>query len=326
MKKSTFRAFTDVALIKYWGKKDDALRLPENGSVSIVLAGLETVTTIEFQPELPADLVVIQGESRPVEVERVSSHLDRLRRMAGSSVFARVESTNRFPRGTGLSSSGSGFAALTVAAADALGLNLSPRELSITARYASGTACRCICGGFVEWHDGSTSEESYAETIFPADYWDVRDVVVVVDEGMKRVSSTQGHKSARSSAFFAARQSRIRAKTETVKQLITTRDFTPFGELVEAEALEFHSILLTSTPPLVAWYPGTVQVIHEVQQMRREGTEAYFTINTGFNVHVLTLPQHVGTVQARLGALPLVINTLTAQVGGAPTALDDPLF
>jgi diphosphomevalonate decarboxylase len=326
VKKTTYQASTDVALVKYWGKADEALRIPENGSVSVVLDELKTITTVEFQDDLTADQVVIAGESAPVEVRRVTQHLDRLRQRAGVSTFARVESVNRFPKGTGLSSSGSGFAALTCAAAGALGFALSPRELSIVARFASGTACRCVCGGFVQWHGGHTSDTSYSETIFPPDHWDLRDVVAVVDEGMKRVSSTQGHKSAGSSPFFAARQAHIDGKIQAMKDAIATRDFTAFGTLVEAEALEFHSILLTSRPPLIAWYPGTVQVMQAVQALRDEAIEAYFTINTGFNVHVLTLPQHVDAVQARLDALALVQKTLTARVGSAPVEIDEHLF
>src|SRR5438094_96093 len=122
MSKINCRASADVALIKYWGKKDNVLRLPENGSISMILDNLNTTTTVEFQPELKQDLVVIEGESEQKEVKRVSQQLDRVRRLAGISTFARVVSRNSFPQSTGLSSSGSGFAALTVAASKAAGL------------------------------------------------------------------------------------------------------------------------------------------------------------------------------------------------------------
>jgi diphosphomevalonate decarboxylase len=324
--KRTFRASSDIALIKYWGKKDNVLRLPENGSVSLILAGLDTVTTVEFRADLAQDVIRIQGASDPTEATRVIEHLDRIRALANVPHKAQVESQNTFPKGTGLSSSGSGFAALTYAATHALGLDLTEREMSILGRQGSGTACRCVCGGFVEWHDGDTSETSYSETLFAADHWDIRDVVVVVDEGKKRVSSTEGHESARSSPFFAARQAHIRPKIAAVKQAIAARDFTQLGAIIEPEALEFHTILLTSQPPLLAWYPGTVQVMLEVQQLRREGIEAYFTINTGFNVHVLTLPEYENVVHLRLSALSLVQKCLNAQAGAKPQALTEHLF
>lgn len=329
MPKTTIKASSDIALIKYWGKKDEVLRLPENGSLSIILDGLDTITTVEWQASLTKDDITIQGTQDALETSRVGKHLDRIRQnysIEKGAQYAKVVSKNSFPKGTGLSSSGSGFAALTYAATLAAGITLSTKELSILARQGSGTACRCVCGGFVEWHDGQTSETSFSETIFPFDFWDICDVVAVVDEGMKKISSTEGHEAAHTSPFFTARQQHIASKLQTAKALITDKNFAALGELVEAECLEFHSILLTSQPPMVLWYPGSVQVMHEVQAMRSEGIPAYFTINTGFNVHVLTLPKYESLVQERLAALPLVKKTLTAKVGSAPQSLDQHLF
>lgn len=327
--KKTIKASSDIALVKYWGKKDEVLRLPENGSISIILDGLDTITTVEFSDQYAADEVSIQGEridSSSREAKRVFKQLERVRSLAGVDTRAKVVSENTFPRGTGLSSSGSGMAALTYAAVAALDLDISEKEMSILARQASGTACRCACGGFVEWLDGDTSETSYSHTIFPKDHWDIRDVVAVVDEGKKKISSTEGHTTAQSSLFFTARQEKIAKKIDVVKAALERRDFTKLGQLVEAEALEFHSILFTSNPPLILWYPGTLQVMQEVQQMRDEGIECYFTVNTGFNLHILTLPEHEQTVQKRLSELPLVVKTLTANVGGKPEELSTHLF
>lgn len=326
MKKVTVKTASDIALIKYWGKKDEILRLPENGSISIKLDGLDTITTVEFDETLAADEVTIEGESNNEETARVAKHLDRLRQLAGKNVYAQVVSKNTFPKGTGLSSSGSGFAALTFAAAASLELNLSPKELSILARQGSGTACRCACGGFVEWLDGETSETSYSISLHPADYWDIRDVVVVVDEGKKKISSTEGHESARSSLFYQARLAQIHNKLAQMRSAIANKDFIQMGSLAEKEALEFHSILLTSEVPLLAWYPGTVEVMQAVQTLRDEGVPCYFTINTGFNVHVLTLPEHEELVAQRLGELSLVKKILHAKVGPAPQIINDHLF
>lgn len=326
MKKVTVKTASDIALIKYWGKKDEILRLPENGSVSIKLDGLDTITTVEFQKDLSADQIVIEGESNNEETARVVKHLDRIRKISGQNVFARVESKNTFPKGTGLSSSGSGFAALTFAAVASLELNLSEKELSILCRQGSGTACRCACGGFVEWLDGNTSEESYSVSLFSPEFWDIRDVVVVVDEGKKKISSTEGHESAQSSPFYQARLTRIKQKIAEMKSAIAMRDFDQMGMLAEKEALEFHSILLTSEDPLIAWYPGTVEVMHAVKELRSQGVQCYFTINTGFNVHVLTLPEYEEEVAASLGKLSLTKKILRAKVGPAPQYIDQHLF
>ena len=347
MQKTTIKSSTDIALVKYWGKKDAILRLPENGSVSMILDGTDTITTVEFQPNLKADEITIQSEiishdSR--EAKRVIKQLDRIRNIAqekglmkidgveyGDSksekpLFAKVVSENSFPRGTGLSASGSGMSALTFAATEALGLEMTERELSILSRQASGTACRSSCGGFVEWKDGETSETSYSETIFPASHWDLRSVVAVVSEGQKRISSTEGHTTAQGSKFFAVRQKDIKHKIEKVKNAIATKDFSVLGDLIERECLEFHSILLTSNPPYITWFPGTIQIMHAVQAMRREGIEAYFTINTGFNVHVITLPEFEDEVAERLEKLSLVQKILRARVGEGPKKIAEHLF
>jgi len=129
-----------------------------------------------------------------------------------------------------------------------------------------------------------------------------------------------------SSLFFEARQKKIAQKIKDTKKHIANKDFTALGLLVEAECLEFHSILLTSQPPLVLWYPGTVQIIHEVRRMREEGIECYFTINTGFNVHVLTLPEYQAVVKERLAALSLVQKTLSAKIGDKPYSIQEHLF
>ena len=326
MKKTTVKASADIAFIKYWGKKNEMLRLPENGSISMKVSGLDTTTTVEFDSSLSSDQVIIDTQKQKKEIARVVKHLDRIRKLADVKTFARVESQNSFPRASGLSSSGSGFAALTLAGTKALSLNLSEKELSILARQGSGTACRCVCGGFVEWLDGITSDTSYSQTIFPANHWDLRDVVVIVDQGQKKVSTTEGHTTAQSSPFFAERQNRIKNKIEQVKKYIGQKNFTKLGEIIEAEALEFHSILLTSQPGLIAWYPGTVQVMLAVQNFRKQGVECYFTINTGFNIHVLTLPESEEKVKDHMESLSLVQNTIVGKVGGEPQVLSKHLF
>jgi len=324
--KTTVIASSDTALVKYWGKKDPILRLPENGSISIILSGLDTTTTVEFQEDLTQDDIIIQGDCEKDEVERVRKHLQRIREAAKIPTFAKVVSVNNFPKSTGLSSSGSGFAALTIAATKASGLELNEKELSILARQGSGSACRCVCGGFVEWQNGTTSESSFSISRFSSSHWDLRDVVAVVSEDKKMISSTEGHESAQSSIFFQSRQQHIKNKISNALAYIEKKDFIKLGELIEAEALEFHSILFTSTPPLILWHPGTIEVMHAVRSLRHQGILAYFTINTGFNVHILTLPEFEKRVQDKLNSLTLVRKTLLARVGEAPITTQPHLF
>ena len=191
--KRTAIAPTNIAFIKYWGRKDEALRLPTNGSVSMNLSNLSTTTTVEFDQKYFKDEVIINGVQDEKESLRVIKHLDRIRNLAHISEKAKIVSHNNFPSATGLSSSASGFAALTVAASAASGLKLGEKELSILARQGSGSACRSIPGGFVEWIDGDTSETSYAVSIFPAGYWDIADIVAIVSDEKKAYCQVKGN-------------------------------------------------------------------------------------------------------------------------------------
>lgn len=306
--KATAIAPSNIAFTKYWGKKDETLRLPENGSISMCLSDLLTTTTVEFQENLLKDQILIPGEDT-----RISKFFDIIRQMAGIQTSAKVVSENNFPTGTGLSSSASGFAALSLAASSAAGLNLSEKELSILARQGSGSACRSIPSGFVEWFDGDTSDSSYSVQIFPPDYWDIVDVVAIVSTGKKDISTTIGQQSAKSSPFMEIRKSHMKQKNELVKQLIRDKNFTAFGELVESEALELHAIMITQIPSLIYWQPNTVLMMKLVQKWRSMGLQAYFTINTGQDVHIIVEQKNVEVLRKKLESLEkvreIIVNT-----------------
>lgn len=308
--KATAIAPSNIAFIKYWGKKNEELRLPENGSISMNLSNLLTTTTVEFNKNLEKDIVVIDGRADLSEEKRVIQHLDRIRDLAKLKLKARVISLNNFPSGTGLSSSASGFAALTLAASWAAGLNLSEKEITILARQGSGSSCRSIPDGFVEWLDGKTSDTSYAVSIFPPQYWSIADVVAVVSEQRKEVGSTEGQRIAASSPFFKVRLSRIKNKIKLIKKLIKEKNFPKFGELIEAEALELHAIMLTSKPSLIYWLPGTVRIMKLVKKWRSNGLLVYFTINTGQDIHLICEKKDVEKVCSRLKKIEEVKNII----------------
>lgn len=285
--KITAIAPSNIAFIKYWGKKDEELKLPENGSISMNLSNLLTTTTVEFNPGLKNDEVLINGQSEEKKTKRVITHLDRVRSLAKIQTKAKVVSVNNFPTGTGLSSSASGFAALTLAASAAAGLKLTEKELSILARLGSGSACRSIPDGFIEWLDGNTNETSYATSLFPPIYWDIVDIVGVVSSGPKDIPTSEGQKLAQTSPFFGIRKKHINEKIKSIKKYLKEKNFACFGELIETEALELHAVMLTSVPSLIYWLPGTVQVMKYVHKWRKEGIMVYFTLNTGQDVHII---------------------------------------
>lgn len=297
--KATAVAPSNIAFIKYWGKKDEILRLPENGSISMNLSNLTTATTVEFNKSFKEDEIIINNQKEEIAESRTIKHLDRIRKIANINYKAKVVTNNNFPTGTGLSSSASGFAALTVAGAKAAGLNLSKKELSILARQGSGSACRSIPDGFVKWLDGNTSETSYAISLFSENYWDIVDVVAVVSKNKKEVSTTEGQKLAGSSPFFPIRLERIKEKIKLIRKYMMNKDFIKFGELVEAEALELHAIMLTSTPSLIYLLPGSLRIMHLIKKWRQEGLQVYFTVNTGQDIHLICQKKDAEEVSKR---------------------------
>jgi diphosphomevalonate decarboxylase len=385
--KATARAGANIAFVKYWGQADPALNLPLNNSLSLTLDAAFSVTTVEFVPGLAADSLVLNDQpAGDAATRRVALQLDRLRALAVSlgndrapsaSLRARVASRNSFPTGAGIASSASGFAALTVAAAAALGLALSTEALSVVARLASGSACRSLHGGYVEWlagsgyaadasrtsapraQDGSGADaprtadrgpehewressalagshpapglpdlawDSHAVQVAPPDYWQLMDVVAVVSQEAKEVPSESGHRLALSSPFLAARLATVPESLAVCRAAILARDLAALGEAAEADALSLHAVALTSRPSVWYWNCGTQAVVEAVGAWRRDGLPAYFTIDAGPNVHILTLPAHLPAVLERLQRISAVEQVIVCGPGPGATLIDQHLF
>lgn len=313
---ATALAHPNIAFIKYWGNRDDALRLPCNSSLSSNLDGLETQTTVSFSPQLKQDSLSISGQ--PIEgaaLKRVSNFIDLVRDMAGEEIYAQVESANNFPAGAGIASSASAFAALAVAASNAIGLNLSQKDLSRLARRGSGSASRSIPDGFVEWQAGLSDVDSYAFSIAPSDHWDLVDLICVLDTGHKVVGSTAGHSLAHTSPLHSVRQLLVEDRMDLCRKAILERDFALFAEVVEEDSEFMHAVMRTSKPSLVYWLPQTEVILWQVKQWRKQGRALCCSVDAGPNVHVLTLKEEVEWALEQLRQMPAVRQVYQAGVG-----------
>ena len=314
-------AHPNIAFIKYWGNRDHELRLPANGSLSMNLAPLETRTTVSFDTDLKEDLLILSGQSAGGQVlERVSTLLDRIRILARVDTFARVVSTNSFPTGTGIASSASAFAALTLAAATSLGLELPEKSLSQLARTGSGSASRSIPGGFVEWEP--QGESSHAFSIAGPEHWDLVDLILLVSKEHKKVVSSEGHKLADSSPLQNARIADAPRRLDICRKALLEKDFPAFAEIVEQDSNLMHSVMMTSEPPLYYWQPGTIEIIHSVQKWREEGLQVCFTIDAGPNVHLICPARAADQVKRKLGFLVDVKSILECTPGGPAWLLE----
>ncbi|MEK7141726.1 MAG: diphosphomevalonate decarboxylase [Patescibacteria group bacterium] len=286
--KATAIAPANIAFIKYWGKADEALRLPLNASLSMNLSGANTITTTEFLPDLQKDEVsILDGDFSDKEIERIIKSLDFIRSKSNTQRFARVATKNTFPKGAGAAASASGFAALTVAGFAALGVNLTEKELTIVARMGSGSACRSIPDGFVEWKMGIDSDSSYAYSLYPHTYWDLRDVLVIVDFRMKKISTTEGQTGVKTSPFWRDRVAGIPAKMTAVKAALKEKNFRTLGEIMEEDCLNMHRVMQTQSPPVYYWNDVTKTIMDAVVGWRKQGLTVYFTIDAGPNIHLI---------------------------------------
>ena len=318
MTTATAQAFANIAFIKYWGNRDNTLRLPSNGSISMNLDGLYTRTTVSFQPSLPYDELIINGhEVMGHGLDRIAYILDIIRGMANIHARAEVMSENNFPSGAGIASSASAFAALALAGSTAAGLSLSEPELSRLARRGSGSASRSIPGGFVEWQAGTSEEDSFAFTIAGPDHWDLMDCVAIVSAAHKKTGSTEGHSIAPTSQLQAARVADAPRRLEICHRAILERDFDAFAAIVELDSDMMHAVMMTSTPALHYWKPASLEVMHCVRGWRAEGMQVCYTVDAGPNVHVICLEDQSQVVEQKLREIPGVQNVLVARPGGA---------
>lgn len=307
--KATAIAHPNVALIKYWGKKDEISFLPMNNSISVTVDSLYAKITLEFSDQYKEDSATLNGKQPEGKImQRTTEHLNRIRKLANIDLHAKGAVEMNFPIGAGLASSAAGFAALTVAASKAAGLKLSKKQLSILSRQGSGSSCRSIHGGYVEWKKGTDSENSYAVQLADKDHLDMRIITCIVSKKERVADTRGGMKIAQStSPLYKARLDFVKKELPLMKKAILDKDFKTIGSMAERDCMLLHATAITADPVLLYWVPESLRVMHAVRLWRTEGLEAYYTIDTGANVHVLCMPENQEEVISRLKAIPEII-------------------
>lgn len=319
---ATATAHPNIAFIKYWGNINETLRVPANGSLSMNLENLSTRTRVTFDSTFPEDIFDLNGiRQSGTSLRRVISHLNLIRGIRGIAAHAHVMSENNFPTAAGIASSASAFAALTLAAVTALGLEISEKDLSRIARRGSGSACRSIPGGFVEWMAGTGDLDSYAFSIASPDHWQLADCIAIIEVSQKKVSSTEGHALAHTSPLQTARILDAPRRMDLCRSAIQARDFNALAGIIELDSCMMHSVMMTSNPPLFYWEPATLNLIKTVAAWRKTGVPAACTIDAGANVHVICEQKNAENIQKRLEQHPDVKEVLISGIGGPATLL-----
>lgn len=341
MKSATAIAHTNIALVKYWGKRPDQgqdLNLPAVGSLSMTLDAYRTVTVIRPRVDRDRDRnhdrFLLDGADMSGEpAAKIARHLDRVWDVMGPGSGLRpsceVDSTNHVPTAAGLASSASGFAALTLAAAgafagDAAGGSLvdDRQRLSGLARRGSGSTARSLWGGFVRLDRGTAPDGSdcIAHQVAAHDYWDVKMLIVHTTTGAKKVGSTDGMEQCRrTSPYYDAWIDTSEQDLEEATRHLRDRNLRSLGEVMEHSCFKMHASMWASRPPLVYWNGGTIEVMREVQRARDDGQLGWATSDAGPHVKVLCEASAATRLAERLRHVPGVVAVEILGVGPDPS-------
>jgi diphosphomevalonate decarboxylase len=319
----TVKAHPNIAFIKYWGNQDDLLRLPSNGSISMNLANLTTITTATIIPGLESDRLVLNGmPQKGSALIRVQQYLDKIRKLFKKIGFLDIKSTNDFPMAAGIASSASAFAALSSVAANIFNLDLTQNEMSALARLGSGSACRSIPTGFTEWKTGNTHADSFAFSIAPENHWNLWDCIAVVQRSPKDVSSTHGHYLANSSPLQNARVKDTPRRLEICRNAILNKDFGTLAEIIELDSNMMHAIMMTSNPNIMYWQPISIAIMQEVRNIRQKGIAAAYTLDAGSNVHVICEENDIQKIEDLLEGITGVNKIIKSPVGNGTSIVN----
>lgn len=305
----TVRAHTNIALIKYWGKENKALKIPHNSSLSLTLDKFYTDTSVTYDPTLSNDVFILDGKEVDDKVsKRVFWFMDQIRERYGIQDYARIESVNHVPREAGLASSASAFAALAKAAT--LHLNLSDTEVSRLARLGSGSASRSIYPDFAKWQRGSDDTNSYAVPIEMEPWSQFRMIVCILNDQIKPYPSSEAmDKTVLESPYYKAWVHQTTLDLQELETALKAHDIRSVGMIAQTNALRMHASLMA----INMWYfePRTIEIMNILRTLQKD-VPAYFTMDAGPNVKIMTTQENVDAV---IAALPKDISVVVCKAG-----------
>ncbi len=323
----------NMALIKYWGKREEKLILPMNSSISMTFdETFNTKTSVLFTDRVPEDSFYINGVRQDLSDKDIMERfaiIDIMRRMAGTTSKAVVVSENSFPTAAGLASSASGIAAMVFAANSALKLGLGTKELSIIARQGSGSSCRSLSGGFVKWEMGSKddgSDSCIRQIAGPGHWSDIIDIVAIVSKSKKKISSRAGMKqTVANSILYKARPAYAERACAEMEEAILKKDFERLGMLMMKDSNNLHAVMLDTYPPILYLNDVSKQIISSVSELNEAENKivAAYTFDAGPNANIFTLEKYRSKVEELLSNIEGIESTRISKVGNGPRIIDE---
>ncbi len=304
--KVTWQSPSNIALVKYWGKTDP--QIPKNASISFTLANCHTTTTLNYIPKKEASdsfdfKVFLEGKEKQEFAPKIEEYFKRIELYLPfiKHFIFEIHTNNSFPHSSGIASSASGMSALSLCLMSIqkiINSNISKSDFfekaSFLARLGSGSAARSIEGPLVVWgeHPSIFGSSNLYGIKYPGLVHEVfttfNDTILLVDKGVKQVSSTLGHKLMLGHPFAQARFDQAQDNMSRIIPILEKGDLDAFIDLVEKEALSLHAMMMTSDPYFVLMKPNTLKIIEKIWAFRKtSGCHICFTLDAGANVHVL---------------------------------------
>ena len=317
---ATAIAQPNIALIKYWGKRDIDRNLPAVGSISITLSELQTQVSVDLNIDQSTDVLFVNDDENPAMLPRISACLDRV--LGSDRPRARIRSRSNFPIAAGLASSASAFAATTVAAAGAGNLSLGTEELARLAGASSGSAARSLYGGFTELANSGDSIE--LTSLCDEGGWPMQVVVAITASGPKATGSTEAMEISReTSPFYSNWIAQQEHDLEVARTAIAGQDFTQLAAIAEHNCLKMHSVMWASRPPMIFWNAATMRCLQTVRRLQGDGRQVFFTIDAGPQVKAVCLPDDAEAVRQALAETPGVQEIMMTGLGSAARLVEE---
>ena len=306
------QAQPNIALVKYWGKRDVARNLPAVSSLSITLDALYSRMSVDFFDNLESDELIVNGRANSAMLPRVSSCIDRI---AGDDrPAARIQSEYNFPVAAGLASSASAFAALVLAAYKSVGRTTDTLTMARVAGSVSGSAARSFYGGIVEL--SADDENIYVRSIAGPQDWPLKVVIAITDTEPKCLSSGEAMiRGAKTSPFYNGWVECQSEDLEAAMEAVDKRDFEQLAAVSEHNCLKMHSVMWTSRPPVVYWNNVTLACMETIFNLQKKAEPVFFTIDAGPQLKAVCLPSAEKVVKDALSDTEGVISTLVSGLG-----------
>ena len=307
----TFFAPSNIALCKYWGKRNTALNLPVTASLSVSLGHYGAKTTLSFSPPGFQDDIIVNGKainikSDPAFVLNLTAYLNLFRPTPTTGFCLKTE-TN-VPIGAGLASSACGYAALIGAIDQLYGWQLPLQTLSMLARLGSGSASRSFWQGFVEWQTGTREDGLDCVGVPLPQIWpELRIGLLILNPASKRISSRKAMDLTQlTSPFYTVWPQKHAHDLRRLKKAIDLSNFVDLGEASESNALAMHAMMLTAYPPIVYTEATTIAAMHKIWDARQAGLDLYFTQDAGPNLKLLFLDKDQAAVKDLFSELIII--------------------